>query len=460
MNENIILETLYEKYINPTKKKRDKFIGIEIEIPIVNLNNEPVDFSVVHLLTDAFAFQFKMEPIGIDDEGHIYSLQNHENGDNLSYDCSYNNLELSMGKEKNLNVLYQRFKEYYIFINTFMYQHHQTLTGMGINPFRKKNHNVPIPNERYRMLFHHLESYKEYNHPEFFHNYPDYGMFSSASQVQIDVNYSDLLDTINTFSKLEPIKAILFSNSVMPEDESDARCVRDMFWENSMHGLNPKNIGMFDHELTSEEDLFEYIKETSLYCIMRNGKYINFAPIPLLEYFNQNQLSGEYWNGETYESITFHPQIEDLQYHRTFKFEDLTYRGTIEFRSCCCQPIADSMTVAAFHVGLITVLDQLKTLLDNDQVLYGHSMEAAELRQAFCQGKTPEFIDEDALQSLILSILDIARSGLEKRGLGESHFLAPLYDRAKRKSNPATDYLIALANDVPVRELVFEYAAI
>jgi gamma-glutamylcysteine synthetase len=193
---------------------------------------------------------------------------------------------------------------------------------------------------------------------------------------------------------------------------------------------------------------------------MRDGKYINFTPIPLLEYFNQNQLTGEYWNGETYERITFHPQIEDLQYHRTFKFEDLTYRGTIEFRSCCCQPIADSMSVGAFHVGLITVLDQLKTLLDNDQVLYGHSMEAAKLRQAFCQGKTPEFIDEDALQSLVLSILDIARSGLEKRGLGESHFLEPLYDRAKRKSNPATDYLIALANNVPVRELVFLYAAI
>ncbi|MBC3795800.1 glutamylcysteine synthetase [Acetobacterium tundrae] len=460
MNENIVLETLYEKYISPTKKKRDKYIGIEIEIPIVNLDGEPVDFSVVHRLTDAFAFQFGMEPIGVDDDGYVYSLQNHHNGDNFSYDCSYNNLELSMGKEQNLNLLYERFKTYYLFINDFMNPYNYTLTGMGINPYRKTNFNVPIPNERYRMLFHHLESYKDYIHPHFFHSYPDYGMFSSASQVQIDVDHADLLDTINAFSKLEPIKALLFSNSVMPEDENKTLCVRDMFWEKSMHGVNPKNIGMFDRELTSEEDLFDYIKETSLYCIMREGKYINFTPIPLLEYFNRAQITGEFWNGETYEKITFQPQIEDLQYHRTFKFEDLTFRGTIEFRSCCCQPIADSMTVGAFHIGLIAMLDQLKALLDSDHVLYGHGLATTELRQAFCRGEVPAFINEDDLQSLVLSILDLAHEGLEKRGLKESHFLEPLYDRARRRSNPAIDYLNALANHVPVQELVLQYAAI
>jgi gamma-glutamylcysteine synthetase len=281
MDKNIIIQKIYKKYINPTKQKREKYLGVEIEIPIVNLNDAPVDFSVVHQLTYAFAAKFDMKPIGYDD-GHICSLENSENGDNLSYDCSYNNLELSMGKEINLNVISERFREYYGFINSFLNFYDHTLTGMGINPNRKRNQNVPIQNERYRMLHHYLGMFKQYKHPEFFHNYPDYGMFSSASQVQIDVDYDDLLDTINVFSKLEPIKALLFSNAVMPEEEEDILCVRDMLWKNSMHGLNPKNVGMFEGELTSEEELIDYIGKTSIYCTMRYGKYVSFEPIPFL----------------------------------------------------------------------------------------------------------------------------------------------------------------------------------
>lgn len=109
-----------------------------------------------------------------------------------------------------------RFTRYYTFIQNELKKHNYTLTGMGVNPNRTLNRNVPIPNERYRMLFHHLNSYRKYTDtPMYFHHYPEYGMFSSASQVQLDVENDKLVLTINTFSKLEPIKAILFSKSVM-----------------------------------------------------------------------------------------------------------------------------------------------------------------------------------------------------------------------------------------------------
>jgi hypothetical protein len=460
MDESVVTEELYKKYIAPTTKKRKKFIGIEIEMPIVNLNGEAVDFSVIHTLTEKFAAQFHMSVIGVDDNGDVYSLQNEKNGDNLSYDCSYNNLELSMGKEQNINILYSRFKEYYTFINDFFKFYNYTLTGMGINPYRKVNQCVPIPNERYRMLFHYLGLYKKHVHPDFFHPYPDFGTFCSASQVQIDVDYSDLVDTINTFSKLEPISALLFSNSVMPEDEGDTLCVRDMFWENSMHGINPKNVGMYEGELTSVDALFEYIKSTSIYCTIRDGKYINFEPTPVLQYYSSSGITGEFWNGTAYETITFEPDIEDLKYLRTFKFEDLTYRGTIEFRSCCCQPIADSMTVAAFHVGLIESLHELKQLLDNDTVLYGHGWSAAQLRKAFCRGTVPEFIDKNELESLVLSVLNLALKGLNRRKLCEEHFLGSLYDRVQKRANPALAYLANLKQGVPINELVLRYAQI
>ena len=106
MDNEIIRKALYNKYIEPTKKKTEKYIGVEIEMPIVNLSKGAVDFNIVHSVTDSFLNRFGFQPFGKDDDGNIYSAESPENGDILSYDCSYNNLELSFGREK----IYTTFK--------------------------------------------------------------------------------------------------------------------------------------------------------------------------------------------------------------------------------------------------------------------------------------------------------------------------------------------------------------
>ena len=40
--EKIIRNKLYKEFIEPTKQRKN-FIGIEIEVPIINLNKKPVD---------------------------------------------------------------------------------------------------------------------------------------------------------------------------------------------------------------------------------------------------------------------------------------------------------------------------------------------------------------------------------------------------------------------------------
>ena len=47
MNQEIIDEAIYNKYIAPTKQKKDRYIGIEIEMPIVNLDKKAVDIEKV-----------------------------------------------------------------------------------------------------------------------------------------------------------------------------------------------------------------------------------------------------------------------------------------------------------------------------------------------------------------------------------------------------------------------------
>lgn len=460
-SEEIIREKLFDKYIAPTKKKKKDFIGIEIEMPIVNLNREPVDFEVVHAVTDRFLKEFHFQVAGRDDEENINSAEDEKIGDILSYDCSYNNLELSMGREKDLHSIYKRFCSYYRFLQGEFAKYNYTLTGMGVNPYRQYNHNVPIPNGRYRMLFHHLGSYMKYmGLPMYFHEYPGYGTFSSASQVQLDVTYENLIDTIWAFSRVEPIKALLFSNSVLLGEHEELLCCRDMFWENSTHGINPHNIGMFEKKPESIEELLNYISSTSMYCVEKDGKYINFEPIPVMDYFRRETIQGEYYENGEYHTITFSPELDDLHYLRTFKFEDLTFRGTIEYRSVCCQPISDCMTVAAFHLGLKGKVHELKRLLEEDYVIYHHGYTAAELRKMFNLRKLPSFVDEAAVYGLAEKVLDLAKAGLEDRGYGEEKYLAPLYERIRTRQSPARRMLDELEHGKDLEEIIREFGAL
>ena len=115
ITQKMIRSKLYREFIKPMDQKKN-FIGVEIEIPIVNLNKEAVDFNVVHEVTGKFKKQFStFNEKGIDYDGNIFALKNNQNDDIFCYDCSYNNIEFAMGREKDLFSIQDRFCEYYTF---------------------------------------------------------------------------------------------------------------------------------------------------------------------------------------------------------------------------------------------------------------------------------------------------------------------------------------------------------
>ena len=458
ISEEMIRDEIYQRFLEPTKKDKKEYIGIEIEIPIINLNKEAVDFDVVHHVTKSFYKNFdSFEVEGIDYEGNIYALRNKENDDIVCYDCSYNNIEFAMGKEEDLFTINERFRKYYKFIKEEFEKCNHTLSGMGINPYRKYNKEIPIPNERYLMLYHHLKSYADYPDGLMdFHDYPGYGMFSSASQVQLDVPYDDLIENINVFSKLEPIKALLFSNSLLLGDNEEYVCFRDILWEYSTHGINPYNIGMYDLELGSIEELMDYIQSLNIYCVMRDGLYINFPSIPLMEYFNSDRIIGEYYCKGSYKDIEFEPSLDDIEYLRAFKFINLTFRGTLEYRSVCTQPIKDSMSSAAFHVGLKHKVQELENLF-LDSGIYNGDFNATELRKLLIKREIPEAIDEEELYKIAKSVLDLAKDGLEERGFGEEIFLNALYENIEDRTNPGKRILDDLDEGKDLEEIIKDY---
>ena len=459
MTREEIKQSLYEKYIRPTENKTERYIGVEIEMPVVNLSGQATDYAVAQAAEKKAIEHFGFRPVAFDDNGICYSAVREDNGDNISFDCAYNNLELSMGKEQDINELDRRFKEYVSFINAELEKDNHILTGMGINPNYRVNRQDFIPCGRYRMLERYLQKCSIWKVPMYFHPYHGYGAFASASQVQLDVKKDELLDVINAFSMVEPVKSVIFNNSVM-EEEPDLLCVRDMFWENSTHGINPHNIGTFDCRLDSVEDLLEYISTTSMFCTEKGDKYINFKPVLITDYMQMDEYEGEYYENGEYKTIKFKPAPEDLKYLRTYKFEDLTYRGTIEFRSVCNQPFKDAMTVAAFHVGLFENLKEFNLLMEDDHVLYHNGYSAGELRKLLNGAEIPAFVDVDGLRRLCSEVISLAWNGLEKRGLHEERYLAPLVDRAENLTSPGKYMVEELKSGKTMNTLVREFAEI
>lgn len=456
--EDLVKYKLYNEFIKPTTQKKN-YIGVEIEIPIINLDKKAVNFDVVHKVTDEFQNEYPdFKTDGIDFDGNVFSLKNSKTDDILCYDCSYNNIEFAMGKEKDLFSINERFSEFYNFVKKSFQEYNHTLTGMGINPYRKYNLNQPIPSERYLMLYHHLKSYKNYKNIRMqFHEYPEYGMFSSASQVQLDVHKDNLVKTINVFSKIEPIKALLFSNSVLFGEDNTLTCFRDILWEYSTHGVNPHNIGGYDVDFKDLDDLQAYLESLNIYCVMRDGAYINFPSINLLDYYSREFVSGEIYCKGKYRKIDIRPCLEDINYLRPFKFINLTFRGTIEFRSICTQPIRDSMCVAAFHLGLKDKLDEMDEIIKNDDVIYHKGYTASELRKLFIQRDIPSFIDKNDLCRLTREIVDLASEGLKERGIGEEIFLKTLYGRIKNHTNPGKSFINSINNGVRLEKIIEDY---
>jgi gamma-glutamylcysteine synthetase len=460
MNREGVKDLLYKRFVEPTQSKKTLYAGVEFEFPILNLSKAAVDFVEVHTLTSRLKEHFSFEVAGLDEEGAVSALLSPLHDDMLTYDCSYNNLELSFGKTTNLNDVRERFVAYYRYIQSVLQESRHTLTGMGINPYRRYNRMNPLPNGRYRMLYHHLLSYRNFENSMVFHQHPEFGMFSSASQVQLDVLHGALIPTVRAFNRLEPFKAALFSNSVLLGERDDLACCRDLLWENSMQGYNPHNIGIHDALPESVDELLEYLSTTSIYCVERGSKYINFLPIPITEYFQTDSVAGEYFEDGGYHTVTFAPAVEDLRYLRTFKFVDLTFRGTIEYRSVCCQPVPDVMTSSAFHLGLVAKIAELNELLDNDTVLYHHGFTAGELRKLMNRRVWPDFVDRGMLRNALLRILALSETGLKERGQGEERLLTPLFERAERLENPGQYFARQLALGQDMERLIREYAAL
>ena len=416
MTKQQAIKLLKEKYLSNMKEDSELFVGVELEFPIVEINGNKTNIEVTKNLfrTLANLLDFKVEKM--DDDQNPIQLVHCSSKDRILFELSYNTIEFAFEKAHSIDEVAERFEAYLKIIQPILQEDHHEIQGHGIHPQWQKNDNSPVKIERYKMLmaFLAMNGTGMKTHP-----YPSYGAFICGNQLQLDVRRDNYIRIINAFNKIEAAKAYLFSNSEFSAEAWDTKITRDIFWEESLHGYYKENVGIYPKDYQSEEEFFNNLARTAIFTATREGKSYYFKPIRVEDYLDQKEITAYTADGN--EKI-IKPVKEDLKQHRSYQFQDLTARGTVEFRSVCTQPLETTFAPIAFELGLFVQLENLENYLEHCSFLKNEKQDYRKLRKKYSKKILSEK-EEETIQSFSKDLIDMARAGLIKRGYGEETFL-------------------------------------
>ena len=415
------VDLLKKRYLENIKEKPDLFVGVELEYPVVNLEGKATDSEVVK---DLFRYlpsvlDFTIEKV--DDFGNPIQLLDPVSQDTILFEVSYTTIEFAFGRAKSIQEVEERFRDYMDLIQKKLGEANHAIIGSGIHPYWEKNENQPVAYARYRMLMAYLNLSRSKTNVDL-HDYPQYGAFICGSQVQLDVSKSNYLRVINAFTQIEAAKAYLFANSEFSGVDWDTKISRDIFWEESMHGIYPENVGVNARLFKDEDDFFDYLDHSAIFTAERDGQTYYFNPIQARDYLTTPEIQAFTLNGD---EVLIYPQEEDFQTHRSYQYQDLTTRGTIEFRSVCTQPLNRTFAATAFHLGLLVNLDKLEAYLQSAPFFTTFGRDYKSLRRQFSKKMLTDE-EETAIVEFSKGLLLLAEEGLEKRDKQEMTYLQPL----------------------------------
>ena len=416
MTKQQTIKLLKEKYLSNMKEDSELFVGVELEFPIVETNGNKTNIEVTKNLFRTLANLSDFEVKKSDDDQNPIQLIHCSSKDRILFELSYNTIEFAFERARSINEVAKRFEDYLKIIQPILQKNNHEIQGHGIHPLWNENDNSPVKIERYKMLMAFLAMNGTGMKT---HSYPSYGAFICGNQVQLDVSRDNYLRIINAFNKIEAAKAYLFSNSEFSAEAWDTKIARDIFWEESLHGYYKENVGVYPKDYQSEEEFFNNLARTAIFTATREGKSYYFKPIRVEDYLDQKEIIAYTADGN--EKI-INPVKEDLKQHRSYQFQDLTARGTVEFRSVCTQPLETTFAPIAFELGLFVQLEKLESYLEDSLFFKNEEQDYRKLRKKYSKKNLSEK-EKEAIQSFSKDLLDIAKAGLIKRGYREEKFL-------------------------------------
>ena len=433
-----------EKFILPYLRKNTNYIGVELEYPLICLDNQVNTKQIIWALFEHLKTNLNFDDDATDVDGNLISVKN-TIGDKITLEGRYEIIEFAMQKDLSLNSIAERFFAYFKFVQAFLRKHNCFLTGMGTNLVDKLSRVNLLKSGFCQVVHDYIQRFSTYKDPRYFLTN------MQSVQTHIDVcrdNFSHLkseadalLKTLNLFNKLDFVRAILFSNSLpnpaaIPSNMSypkDILCARDFNWQNSQF----PNTGTTNAEFCSLDDLVEYFSGLELFFKFRNGKYTAFKGPTIAEYFSNPK------------------QVDDvLDIFRYLKNVVLNSYATVEVRSDCTQPLKDTFAPVAFNVGISHKVEEASEITarffrDNKIELSNSALRDMAINDV-------KIVDDKTMRRYLQELYDLASAALKARGLGEEQHLVCLQGRIDTLMCPAKKQKLLLAEGVPLDEIILQ----
>ncbi|HET0623030.1 TPA: gamma-glutamylcysteine synthetase [Streptococcus pneumoniae] len=367
------IDLLKHRYLKNIKENPELFVGIELEYPVASLEGDATDVEVMKDLFHYLVSTLDLTVAKVDDFGNLIQLVDPISQDAILFEVSYTTIEFAFGKAETIQEVENRFNNYMNVIQRKLAESNHAIVGCGIHPNWDKNENCPVAYPRYQMLMDYLNLSRNIIKSDL-HHFPEYGTFICGSQVQLDISKTNYLRVINAFTQ------------------------------------------------NDEADFFDYLNHSAIFTAERDGQTYYFYPIQAGDYLATSEIQAFALNGD---EVIIYPQEKDFETHRSYQYQDLTTRGTVEFRSVCTQPLDRTFASAAFHLGLLVNLDKLEAYLETAPFFKVFGYDYKSLRRQFSKKNLTDE-EETTIIEFSKDLLLLAEEGLVVRNKEEMTYLQPL----------------------------------
>ncbi|MEN6564532.1 MAG: hypothetical protein ABFD11_13505 [Christensenella sp.] len=413
-------------FLDPFEHKSEPYqVGVEVELPLVNLEKRPVEPEFAQELVSYLQQRFDFQTTARTTEGYPAKAENPA-GDAFSFETSFNTIEFSMAKNRSVSAIAERFYSYLSGLQLFAKERNYFICGMGINPYAQYADasalNTPILQAKATFL----RRFTSHRNGEIFH------AFSASTQTHLETNLSSLPERLNLFGKLSFVDALLFSNSLpfqanmengwiaslphclQAELNQPTLCFRDTLWRL----CEAPNTEASEQTFTSVDDVVRHLLSLKLFVVSDGGEgYRPIRPAECAEYFSdENPAHADGARAE-----------KDFRCFRPLQPVSVSRYGTIEIRQTCTQPLAEIFTPTAFYVGIAENFENAHKLTDDFWRENQLHVSNVQLRQMAVYGE--KIVSRRRMETFLKELVAVAEEGLARRNLGEERFLARLLKR-------------------------------
>ncbi len=427
----------YQHCFESTERQRigrPRHVGVEYKFPLIRPDGRPAEYAQVMALFSALEAQGWRAVRDGHTGGTIAVQEGPDSNPNVvTTETGFCKLELSLAHQESLQHVEKNFLRVLDHLALGLECAGLRIIGYGIQPLAEPGEHLLM--EKGRNLFWQQVFGSNKLVPEGSGDDVHLFALSASNQAHVDLSSDELIPATNVFNALSPAQIALTANSSFWSWRTKlaAKSTGEAFWDVWL-GSEPR-YGIPNHRFESVEDYVATMARLQPVYITRDGNYYGLSGYPTFSEFYKNQEGATVHSPDGSRQIV-QPQTDDIDQHATFVWFSArpSRYCTLENRVNDQQPPEAIFSVAALTLGIIENLakgEDLSRVYRWDEFIRAR-------RSAIHRGLDAS-IGRHSIRLVSEKMLDVARRGLEKRGLGEEAYLEPLVDRAARRVCPADE---------------------